>query len=256
MNVRLHTWIGALLLVGLSIAAAVGAENPPAPGFDLEGSDPAAIEIADRVMAAMGGRDAWDGTRYLSWRFFDRRDHLWDRWTGDLRLEAEDSVVLMNVGTREGRAWKNGQELAGTELAEALDGGYKAWVNDSYWLIMPYKLKDSGVTLTHVGAGQTEAGEVADILRLTFEDVGVTPQNKYHVWVARDTDLVEQWAFFPTADLEDPAFVTPWGNWQRYGEVLLSDDRGEGRFETAISRVRVYDEVSPELFERPDAELP
>lgn len=30
--------------------------NPAAPGFNMEGSDPKAIEIADAVMAASGGR--------------------------------------------------------------------------------------------------------------------------------------------------------------------------------------------------------
>lgn len=46
---------------------------------------------------------------------------------------------------------------------------------------MPYKLKDSGVTLKYKGEGQTEEGEPAQVLVLTFKDVGVTPQNKYEV---------------------------------------------------------------------------
>ncbi len=40
--------------------------NPPAPGFDEAGSDRRAIELADRVMARLGGRSAWDGTWYLT----------------------------------------------------------------------------------------------------------------------------------------------------------------------------------------------
>src|SRR2546421_138000 len=57
-------------------------ENPPAPGFDRAGSDPRAVAIADRTMRAMGGRRAWDQTRYISWRFFGKRLHVWDKWTG------------------------------------------------------------------------------------------------------------------------------------------------------------------------------
>ena len=39
-------------------------ENPPADGFDLENSDEAAMDIADEVMKAMGGRANWDQTRF------------------------------------------------------------------------------------------------------------------------------------------------------------------------------------------------
>ena len=44
--------------------------NAPAPGFDLADSDPAAVELADSIMVAMGGRKNWDQTRYISWNFF------------------------------------------------------------------------------------------------------------------------------------------------------------------------------------------
>ena len=81
-----------LLLVLLSVASllpqdAGAEENPPAEGFDLAGSDAEAIRIADRVMLAMGGREAWDSTRHLRWKFFGRRLHVWDKHTGDLRIE-------------------------------------------------------------------------------------------------------------------------------------------------------------------------
>ncbi|HHL71578.1 MAG TPA: hypothetical protein ENJ29_03615, partial [Bacteroidetes bacterium] len=46
--------------------------NPPAPGFNLADSDARAIAIADEVMQALGGRRAWDKTRYITWRFFGR----------------------------------------------------------------------------------------------------------------------------------------------------------------------------------------
>ncbi|MHC4769928.1 MAG: hypothetical protein ACYTEI_14630, partial [Planctomycetota bacterium] len=66
---------------------ASGDPNPPAPGFDAEGSDPEAIWIADAVMARMGGRRAWDRTRYVTWSFFDRRRHVWDKHAGRVRVE-------------------------------------------------------------------------------------------------------------------------------------------------------------------------
>ena len=49
--------------------------NYPLPGFDLEGSDPLAIVLADRIMSAMGGREAWDKTRYIKWKFYQVLRH-------------------------------------------------------------------------------------------------------------------------------------------------------------------------------------
>ena len=102
----------ALTFVLTPRAGAADETNPPAPGFDLDGSDPRAIEIADRVMAAMGGRQAWDATRFLRWRFFGRRLHVWDKHSGDIRVEGVDSetdepyVVLYQMGRNRDGAWK------------------------------------------------------------------------------------------------------------------------------------------------------
>ena len=229
--------------------------NPPAPGFDLEGSDQEAIGIADRVMAELGGRKAWDDTRYLTWSFFGRRRHLWDKQTGDLRIEGVDReterpyVILMNLQDKQGRAWKDGSLVTDPdELAAMLDNGESAWINDSYWMFMPYKLKDSGVTLKYLGRQQMLEDRPAEVLELTFEAVGRTPQNKYHVYVAEDSGLVEQWDYYADADDEEPQFSSPWLDWQRYGMILLSDNRGE-RSHTDIA---VLDVLPPGVFSSPE----
>ena len=239
-----------LLLTG----SAVASSNPPADGFDLEGSDPRAIEIADAVMERMGGRTAWDATRHLRWRFFGRRLHVWDKHTGNVRIEGvgrEDDkpyTILMNLHTGEGRAWRDGVEVTEPEpLAEMLDGGEAAWINDSYWIVMPYKLKDSGVTLGYVGEGTMEDGRAAEVLELTFEGVGRTPQNRYLVYVAADSGLVEQWDFFREAADAEPRFKIPWHNWRPYGEILLSDDRGEN----GHTDVAVFDALPESVFTDP-----
>lgn len=227
-------------LVLLPLCPGFAEENPAAPGFDEKGSDAKAIAIADATLKAMGGRAAWDQTRYLTWRFFGKRLHVWDKASGDIRVESGEGaghrVVLMNLNRRQGRAWLGGQEVTDRqELAQALKEGEEAWINDSYWLFMPYKLKDSGVTLKYKGAAPMQDGRAADVLQLTFDKVGVTPENKYDVYVARDSGLVEQWAYYDKAGDAAPRFVTPWHKWQRYGRILLSTDRGKGRALTDVA---------------------
>jgi hypothetical protein len=222
-------------------------ENPPMEGFNLAGSDPKAIQIADSVMVAQGGRKNWDDTRYISWNFFGNRKLLWDKATGDVRVEylKDDMKVLVNINTNEGKVYKDGAEVTQPDsLAKYLQKGKEAWINDSYWLVMPYKLKDSGVTLKYLGEDTTQAGQPADVLQLTFEEVGVTPENKYKVWVDKETNLVSQWAYFKGATDPEPTFVMPWQDYQNYGKLKLSGDRGQSK----ITDIKVLDEVPETTF--------
>ena len=45
---------------------------------------------------------------------------------------------------------------------------------------------------------------------LRFTDVGVTPNNKYRVWIDRESRLVSQWAFYADAEDAEPRFIGPW----------------------------------------------
>ena len=204
--------------------------NPPADGFDMAGSDPKAVQIADQVMAAMGGRKAWDNTHLIAWNFFGARKLVWDKWTGDVRIDnlRNDQTVLMNVNNNKGRVFKNGKELTEPDsVAKYVKSGKEAWINDSYWLVMPFKLKDSGVTLKYVGEDSTKTGKAADVIQMTFKGVGVTPDNKYNIWVDKQSHLVTQWAHYPKYTDEQPRFTLPWGDYQKRGGILLSGERGD-----------------------------
>ncbi len=206
-------------------------------------SDPRAVALAEAVMERLGGRTAWDTTRFVRWNFFGKRMHYWDKHTGDVRIEiperrSEDGkterpelFVLMNVGTRQGRVWAAGQPVADeTKLREYLDLAHQVWINDSYWMFMPYKLLDPGVTLRYAGERKLEDGRGADVLELTFAaGVGYTPENRYEVFVSRDTGLVEQWAFFAQAASAEPQFTMPWAGWRQFGSIWLATDHGQGQ---------------------------
>jgi len=221
--------------------------NPPLEGFNQEGSDAAAIAIADEVMLAMGGRQAWDNTRHITWNFFGARTLYWDKYTGDVRIERpnQGAVTLLNINTREGRAMLNDGEVTDTDsLKNLINAGYSAWVNDSYWLVMPFKLKDSGLTLNYLGSDTTQLGAPADVLQLTFDGVGVTPQNKYHVWVDKNSRLVVQWAYFAQAIDEEPRIISPWTDYKQHGRILLSGGRGERN----LSDIAVYETLPESIY--------
>jgi len=220
---------------------------PPALGFKAETSDAKAIQIADDVMEAMGGHKNWQKTRFFSWNFFGRRSLLWDKWTGDVRIEIpKDSIIiLVNINDTTGRASKGGVEITNPDTLKQvyLNKGITVWINDSYWLVMPFKLKDSGVTLKYIGEKTIEK-QVTDQLQLTFENVGETPEHKYNVYVNKATHLVCQWDYFNHFDEEKPRFSTPWKDYNKYGKILLSGDRGRAK----LSNIEILKKVNPNRF--------
>jgi hypothetical protein len=93
--------------------------------------------------------------------------------------------------------------------------GKALWINDSYWLVMPWKLQDPGVNLTYVKTEQLSNGTTADILQLTFNAVGVTPENKYWLYVDKEDHLIKQWAYYQNFKDSEPKFLKPWNNYQK-----------------------------------------
>jgi hypothetical protein len=222
-------------------------ENPPMPDFNAQGSDAKAIEIADEVMKAQGGRKNWDHTHYIAWNFFGNRKLVWDKYTGNVRIEnvKDDTKILVNVNDGKGKVYKNGAEVTHPDsVGKYLKEGKEAWINDSYWLVMPFKLKDSGLTLKYLGEDTTQTGAKADVLRLTFQGVGVTPQNGYKVYVDKQGHLVSQWAHYREANQAEPSFVMPWNDYQTYGKIKLSGDRGQSK----ITDIHVFDKLPDSIF--------
>jgi len=220
-------------------------------------SDAKAVEIAEAVMERLGGRQAWEATRYIRWDFFGSRKHYLDKQTGNVRMEIPERrddggelqqpelLVLMNVHTKQGRVWAAGEPAEGEKLQEYLDLGHQVWINDSYWMFMPYKLLDPGVTLRYAGERELEDGRPCDALDMTFgEGVGYTPENRYVVCVARDTGLVEQWSFFSEAEDEQARFTLPWGGWSQFGRIWLATEHGQGK----DWKIAVEEHMPPSLF--------
>ena len=63
-------------------------------------SDEKAVAVADEVMEALGGQSAWDNTRCLTWSFFGRRTHVWDKFTGGSALRERGYAGPDELGTR------------------------------------------------------------------------------------------------------------------------------------------------------------
>jgi hypothetical protein len=221
--------------------------NPAAQGFNLVASDERAIAIADSVMWAQGGRKAWSQSRYFSWNFFGARSLWWDKKAGDVRIEVpgDSLTILVNIHSLEGQVYQGENAVTHPDtLRQFMEQGKSIWINDAYWLFMPFKLKDTGVTLNYLGKDTTQSGIDAYKLQLLFEEVGDTPQNKYEVLVGSEDYLVREWSFYGNREDTVPAFTTPWEDYKAYDGILLSGERGK----RDITEIKVYDQLPTAVF--------
>jgi hypothetical protein len=242
------------LLLAAALALAAGSafahprEAPPTPE-----------QLAQEVMQALGGKEAWDNTRFLRFTFAGRRTHWWDKHTGRHRIEGQTQdgkkfLVLENVNTKEGQVWIDGQKAEGDQAKEFLERAYGAWINDTYWLIMPYKLQDPGVNLSYVGE-ETIDGKKYDKLLLSFQGVGLTPGDRYWAYINHDTHLMDRWAYV-LESMEKGAEPTAWRweGWQKYGNIMLAPKRVQvgGDRTLELGDIAVPDTLPDSVFTSPD----
>ena len=228
-----------LLVVCLYMTAACQPESPP-PEAPPPSTPPlvaktAADSAALRAYAYVGGPDVWQNVPYLRFSFAVEREgerqpvarHAWDRRTGDYRLEqivGNDSVyvTLFNVVTRDGEVYLNGEAVQDSaRLAQA----FERFTNDTYWLLAPTKLFDPGVTRTAVPDSSTATTEV---IQLTFRGVGLTPGDRYWLYLDRATGRLDRWAYH-LENWEDnrPPSIASWADYED-----LSTPAGPARLAT------------------------
>ncbi|PHI20818.1 hypothetical protein CEQ90_05500 [Lewinellaceae bacterium SD302] len=209
--------------------------NPAAPGFNLADSDARAIELADSVVIAYGGRRAYDQNRYFKWNFFGVRELTWDKQEQRVRIDfpSKKAVYLLDIEAMTGRAMIDGTEITNPDsLAVALGEAKSIWINDSYWLIHQFKLKDSGVTLKYVDDTPVdpENARPSYVIDQTFASVGDTPGNRYRLYIDKESHKINTWQFYREAGNEEANMQTPWNGESEFNGIILSSDRG-GRFQ-------------------------
>ena len=231
--------------------------------FALAAHAQQADDVSRRALDVLAG-PAWEKARYLAFTFNVERDgkilasyaQAWDRFTGDYRVsgknrEGQDQLVIMNVNTKEGKAWKNGEPVA--DPKELLTFGYRRFINDTYWLLMGFKSFDPGVSREYAGEKSDDCGHKYDVVKFSFDKVGLTPGDVYWMWVNRDSGLVDQWHMkLEGSKPEDEPSVVLFHDYGRYGGLLISKRRemkGRNQF-IRLDDIVVSEKVPPGAFSK------
>lgn len=262
--------ICVLLPVFLACGPKKTEEAQSLPGGVSFSGDDKSIELADRMALAMGGMDAWNAKRYLQFDFvvesggkeIARHSHLWDKFTGRYRVQGKMRdgrsycMLYDDIHKRSGQAFIDGRLTESKEREEKLQYGYNRFINDTYWLLMPWKLKDPGVHLRYEGLQKDSAsGEKYEVVHLSFDRVGLTPKDQYWAFINPETFTMDKWRFF-LQDSEDGSYY--WKNWQSYGALKFSNEKTSVAGNRAIrtEKIKLPDQVPDNVFIDPQTALP
>ena len=229
MSIRRFLSIAAL--VALPVAARADVPSPPkADEMMMKASDPKALKIADQITEALGGQKRWDDLVGLRWSFgFEQSDtvrnirrHSWNKHTGWHRVEGKNRAgqtfcYIENINDGTGMAWVNGNAIEGDSLQKILKVAKRLWTNDTYWMLMPYKLHDPGVILKYDGEVKDSTGEY-DKIALSFDNVGQTPGDHYWIFVNHKNHRIEKWDYILEKQ-QPPADHATWEGWQEHDKL-------------------------------------
>jgi hypothetical protein len=237
------------------------AAETPAPA-----QDPRAVRIAEQVWQAMGGDEAWQKARFIRFDFGVEvpgkpgraYHHAWDRYTGRYRVEGTNKdgqalLILFNVNDRTGKAWVDGKPADPEKTKQLLEYGYGRFINDTYWFLMPYKMRDPGVHLAYEGVKTDDAGKKWEVVRLSFDQgIGLTSGDQYHAYIDPATHLMGRWDYELEGEEHDKGSWS-WTDWKKIGPLMLCPDKkeigGETMIRTPISVVS--DSVDESAFAEP-----
>jgi hypothetical protein len=223
---------------------------PAPPPFDISLSDPAAVELADSIISASGGQKAWDETRFISWNISGERDIVWDKQNGKVRIDSkpDQTIYLLNVATGDGKVQENGKEITDEEALKAkVHQGMQLWRADAYTLLLPFKLKESGISLIYLGEDSLADGAKANVVEIQVKNQEQKTQRKYRIFIGQKDNIIRQIADFNPAEPDSIGGRIPLDNYKKYGNLMLSADRSDGK---GPREVKVDETVPENVFDQ------
>jgi uncharacterized protein DUF6503 len=236
--------IGALIPVLLNLAAADDPSTELARRIhEKAGGDELATiaEIRFKLVVYQTGTKAFEAEH--RWDLRNQRDHVvWIDRNG-VRM---DGVV--DLRTRQARGVIAGRVMNEGVRRELSEKAYARWVNDAYWLMLPLKLLDPGV-IRKLEAPRVVKGKKYDVLKLSFDKVGLTPGDEYYLYIDPETGDIQHWVMELEGAKASPEGTT-FENYRKIGPLRLPLDHAsdDGREKVNLEDVKVLTAVDEDDF--------
>ncbi len=254
-------WLTALLACSGS-APAEPAEPSAEPANEQPEAEPEPDSPADalaRELWRTAGGEHLDEVAQIDFRFVVTDDgetvfeaaHRWDRLAGRDRVswttrEGALNDVVVTLADKGACGHVDGTAASGDPLAALGQSAYGRWVNDAYWLMVPLKVLDPGVTRRVLEPeGETRR------LELTFDGVGLTPGDRYVLEIDPEGRLTRwEMTLEGSEPGDDPKGVIFEGHTE-VGPLTLPLEHsaeGEGNRQVLLRDVVVHETVQDDAF--------
>ncbi len=215
----------SVILISLlaGVAAMRGAEEA------ATSMPPAAVD-----MWKTSGGDNWSKIKEIDFNFVVEQDgkalftaaHKWNVAAGT------DSVKWTD---KEGKAHDATANLANPPKEGDEKTAYARWVNDSYWLLAPLKLKDKGVKV-EAGGPKDLNGATTETINVSFDSVGMTPTDKYVYYIDPQTKMPKAWDYIPASGT---GMQATWEKWQDFSGLKLATEHNFNGKTIKLTEIKV-----------------
>lgn len=151
--------------------------------------------------------EAYQKTKYIEWTFRNKHHYKWEKDKKTCSVYWKDYKVVLNFNNPENsKAYVHNFNVNNEQKEELIAKALKYFYNDSFWLVAPYKIYDSGTERRLVNLPN---GEKA--LLVTYTSGGVTPGDSY-LWKFNSTGKPISFKIW-SSSLPFKGIDASWNNW-------------------------------------------
>lgn len=170
---------------------------------DVKAYNPNADQLARNILKAIK-YEAYKKTRYIDWSFGGRRSYKWDKEQHIVEVSWNDAKVILHPNDlSKSIAYLKEQHIDNNE--SLVKRAWDLFNNDSFWLVAPHKLFESGIYRN------IEMIDGKEALRVKYTTGGTTPGDSY-VWIVDENYMPVSYQMY-VPSMKMVAVPATWEDW-------------------------------------------